>query len=105
MKEKVSNHLSKNWYHWILGIMLVIQCSHLYGERNNEDFVSILSDSLILLIWVYNWYITMRLHKISQNSKDLEIELWRNECHRLYDIVDEQNKRDMLLLKLLKEKS
>lgn len=97
MRKKISNHLSKNWYHWILGVMIVIQCSHLYVERNNEDFVSILSDSTILLIWVFNWYILMRLNKI----KEQEVEIWREECHRLYKIIDEQNKRDLTLLKLL----
>lgn len=98
MKEKVSNHLSKNWYHYILGIMIGVQCSHLYVERNNEDFVSILSDSVVLLIWVFNWYILMRLNKI----KEQETEIWREECLRLYKIIDEQNKRDLTLLKLLK---
>ena len=98
MRKKISNHLSKNWYHWILVCMIVINSIEIYQQWNSEKFADVLTNNLILSIWVFNWYILMRLNKI----KEQEAELWREECQRLYKIIDEQNKRDLTLLKLLK---
>lgn len=93
MKEQISKHLSKNYQHWMLGFMLITIFGELYLDRASKDFVKTLFNNLILLIWVLNWYMMVLFSNRSKKHLQEEADLWRDECFRLYKLIEDHNNK------------
>jgi hypothetical protein len=93
MKEKVTTFFKKNYHSIVMGVMIGIYALEVYSKRDSKEVLDLITDRVITVIWIFNWWVVIQFNKINQKYSDEITELWRSECFRLYGVLDEFSRR------------
>jgi hypothetical protein len=93
MKEKVTTFFKNNYHSIVMGVMIGIYALEVYNKRDSKEVLDLITDRVITVIWIFNWWVVIQFNKINQKYSDEITELWRSECFRLYGVLDEFSRR------------
>jgi hypothetical protein len=93
MKEKVTTFFKNNYHSIVMGVMIGIYALEVYNKRDSKEVLDLITDRVITVIWIFNWWVVIQFNKINQKYSDEITELWRKECFRLYALLDEFTRR------------
>jgi len=92
MKEKVTTFFKNNYHSIVMGVMVGLYALEVYNKRDSKEVLDLITDRVITVIWIFNWWVVIQFNKINQKYSDEITELWRNECQRLYAVIEEYHR-------------
>ena len=92
MKEKVTKFLRNNYHSIIMGVMFGLSALQIYDKRDSKEFYDLIANEAMTSIWIFNWWMVIQFSKINEKHQEELTELWRNECQRLYAVIEEYHR-------------
>lgn len=92
MKEKVTTFFKNNYHSIVMGVMFGLSALHIYDQRSSKEFYDLIANEAMVSVWIFNWWMVIQFNKINEKHQEELTELWRNECQRLYAVIEEYHR-------------